>query len=273
MEPRKFVEKTIPVDKINVIRSRDRDEGSFRELKDSLKMLQIKPVFVKERDDGSFDLFSGEGRLKALMQNGEKQIDALVFPKDQLTEKEILIEWIVANARRDAPPLDIARLMAYDREKGLSYDEIGAKYGKKPSTVRQKLRTLEFAAPEVIQSVEKGEIRFDQAQEVVGRISDKETQKLVVETITTERLNPTQTGSVISKAKQLQKDLGRLPKMAELRKTLRSQDSLKSDLNETVQSYLDRESYLLNFTTMVLEDVKFLKLLNQGRLTFNDLLN
>ena len=271
MEQRKFQEKTIPLSKVRIIRHRERDEEAFRELAESLKLIQIKAVLAQEARDGFYEVFSGEGRIRALQEDGQKNVRALVFPPGAIDEKEIFIEWIATNARRNAPPLDVARLMVYDKEKGLTLEEIAKKYGKRPATVRQKIRTIEKADPEVLSLVESGKIRLDQVQHIVGRVSKKEEQRAIAGLLKTGAVPAKDTAALVGKFKELKKSLRRLPKISELQKALRSLDSQKADLNETLGAYSTRLSYLENITTLVTDDVKFLNILTASRITFSDL--
>jgi ParB family chromosome partitioning protein len=263
----------IPIQDLRVVRHRDRDQEEFGELVKSLGGIgQIKSVFVRESGNGKYDLFSGEGRLKALKQLGQKQVRAIVFSKDAFTEKEIILEWLTANAKRDNPPIEEARLMAYDLQEGLSEEQIAKRYGKKVATVRSLIRTVRTSDPEILEDVEKGDLKMYQAQDISGHISDKEGQKVVAKVMKSEKLPGRATRGVIRKYSRLKAEIGRIPSRKELSQSLRGIERSIAEKNRSLDFYREKIAYLTNFTLAILEDVKFLRLIGKHKISFNDLI-
>ena len=77
----------IPIDKINVINSRERSEKSYQAVKGNIENVGLKrPVTVRPSDDGDgYDLVCGEGRLRTFKELGQESIPAIIrhdLPKD-----------------------------------------------------------------------------------------------------------------------------------------------------------------------------------------------
>ena len=77
----------IPIDRIEVLNSRDRNMKVFEEIVDNIRVIGLKkPITVTQRqsDDAapSYLLVCGEGRLNAFRMLGETHIPALVVDVD-----------------------------------------------------------------------------------------------------------------------------------------------------------------------------------------------
>jgi len=272
MKAPKFEQRMIPIKDLQVVRQRDRDQDEFKELVKSLGILQIKAVFVKETGSGKYDLFSGQGRITALKELGQDHVRAVVFPKDAFTDKEIMLEWLSANARRDNPPLEEARLMAYDLEKGLTEEEIAKRYDKKVGTVRSMIRTVKTADPEILGDVEKGALRMYQAQDISGHFSDKKEQKIVAAVVKEEKSSTPVTRAIIRKFGRLKKEMGRTPTRKELQQSLRGYEKTHAEKNRSVDFCREKIAYLTNITIAMMDDIKFLRLIEKHKISFNDLI-
>jgi ParB family chromosome partitioning protein len=75
----------VPIDKIEILNSRDRNMKVFEEIVNNLRAIGLKkPRTVTERpteneDDASYLLVCGEGRLNTFRMLGETHIPALVI--------------------------------------------------------------------------------------------------------------------------------------------------------------------------------------------------
>src|ERR1700686_3862946 len=91
--------RMIPIDQIDILNSRDRNNKVFEEVVENINRVGIKkPISVTPRKgpDGTerFLLICGEGRLKAFKALGDTQIPALVVNK---SDEEAFIMSLVEN--------------------------------------------------------------------------------------------------------------------------------------------------------------------------------
>ena len=100
----------VPIDRIEVLNSRDRNMKVFEEIVENIRSIGLKkPITVTERDgaDGApaYLLVCGEGRLNAFRLLGESHIPALVV---NVTDEDAFIMSLAENiARRGHRPLEI----------------------------------------------------------------------------------------------------------------------------------------------------------------------
>ena len=92
----------IPVDQIAVLNPRERNGRVFEEIVGNIKNVGLKkPVTVTPRDDledgKRYLLICGEGRLKAFMSLGEKEIPALVV---RVNDEDAFIMSLTENIAR-----------------------------------------------------------------------------------------------------------------------------------------------------------------------------
>ena len=124
----------IPIDRIEVLNSRDRNMKVFEEIVDNIRAIGLKkPITVTQRqtDDGepSYLLVCGEGRLNAFRMLGESHIPALVVDVD---DEDAFIMSLAENiARRGHRPLEILADIEVLRDRGYSAEVIIDKTGRK----------------------------------------------------------------------------------------------------------------------------------------------
>ncbi|MFA6542754.1 MAG: ParB/RepB/Spo0J family partition protein, partial [Bacteroidota bacterium] len=123
----------------------------LEELKQSIKQNGvIQPITVRKLVTGTYELISGERRVRASQELGRKTIPAYVMRVD--TDAEMLELGLIENLQReDLNPIEISlsfkRLMD---ECKLTQEDVAEKVGKERSTVTNFLRLLKL--PEKIQS-------------------------------------------------------------------------------------------------------------------------
>ena len=131
----------------------------------------IQPVVVNDRGDGTYELISGERRLRAVKQLGWKDIPAIIKKVDQ---EQILEMTLVENLQReDLNPIEEAE--AFHRlidEHGYSQAEVATRVGRDRSTISNSLRLLNLPA-DVKGMVLDGEITEGHARAVLQTGSDK----------------------------------------------------------------------------------------------------
>lgn len=103
----------------------------------------LQPITVRQREDGGFELISGERRLRAARLVGLSKIPSIVT---EIDNKNSAIFSLIENLQRQ--DLDffeeaeaIERLLSVY---GMSREELSAKLGKARSTISNKLRLLQL---------------------------------------------------------------------------------------------------------------------------------
>ena len=148
----------IPIDRIEVLNSRDRNIKVFEEIVDNIRQIGLKkPITVTERpgedDEPNYLLVCGEGRLNAFRSLGETHIPALVVDVDAFIMS--LAENI---ARRGYRPLEILSDIQILRNRGYSADTIINKTGLSPKYVNDIVFLLDQGEDRLIEGVQRGNI-------------------------------------------------------------------------------------------------------------------
>ncbi|MCX7877764.1 MAG: ParB/RepB/Spo0J family partition protein [Ignavibacteria bacterium] len=171
-------EQNIPSLEIKQIRTnpyqprKDFDESELAELAESIKQKGvIQAVTVRKLNDGTYELISGERRLRAAKIAGLEKIPAYVIEVN--TKEDILEIALIENLQRsDLNPIEIAE--AYKKlitECSLTQEEVADKVGKSRSSVTNTLRLLTLPE-EIQQSIKKGEITEGHARALLSVESD-----------------------------------------------------------------------------------------------------
>ena len=159
----------IPVDKIVVINSRQRDEERFKETVRSISELGLyKPICVNGRrfqKTGKYDLVCGEGRLEACRQLRRTHIEAEVINVDD--EKALLTGLAENLTRAKKNVIDFARRILQMFERGMSYAELARITGKSATTMKAYITLLQKGEERLIRGVEEGVFTISFAMEVV----------------------------------------------------------------------------------------------------------
>ncbi len=118
------------------------DEENIRELAESIKELGIiQPLTVIEKQNGYYELVSGERRLRAAEVAGLEKVPCVII--DPTEEEKELIMLVENIQREDLTYIEEAR--AYKKiidSHDLTQTELAEKIGKKQSTISNKLRLL-----------------------------------------------------------------------------------------------------------------------------------
>jgi ParB family transcriptional regulator, chromosome partitioning protein len=142
-------------------------EEELEELAHSIRAVGLlHPPLVRPLADGTYELVSGERRLRAAQRAGMETIPVVVRAvPDETTAQAALIENV---QRVDLNPIEVAKaLQRLLDEFGYSQAELAERVGKKRSTVATYLRLL--GLPEEIQeSLGRGEITMGHAKAVLS---------------------------------------------------------------------------------------------------------
>lgn len=126
---------------------REFDKTALSELGQSIREFGIiQPITLRQREDGTYQIISGERRYRASREIGLKKIPAYIRTADDENMMEMaLVENI---QRQDLNPIEIA--LAYQKlieQYDLTQDQLSEKVGKNRTTIANALRLLKLAAP------------------------------------------------------------------------------------------------------------------------------
>jgi ParB family chromosome partitioning protein len=150
--------RMIPVDKIVVLNSRNRDKQQFAENVRSIEEVGLrKPIVVNCRDfdkTGNYELVCGEGRFLAHKRLEKPDIAAEVIDCDR---KTALLYSLVENVARVPPgTMWFAHEMKRMHDNGLAFADIAKIVGKHPTYVSDYIKLVEQGENRLIEGVEHG---------------------------------------------------------------------------------------------------------------------
>jgi len=196
MTKRKYA--NIPIDKIKVLNSRNRDRNDFEHNIRSIEEVGLlKVIVVNERyykRSGYYDLVCGEGRLLACKELDYSTIPAEIINCDR---KQALLFSLVENIARVPPgTMWFAReLRRMHCDSGLSYDQIGKITGYSESYIRGYVRLVDQGEERLIKGVENGLFPMSFAVQVAS--SDSSTiQNLLMDAFDNGIVNSTNLATV-----------------------------------------------------------------------------
>jgi ParB family chromosome partitioning protein len=180
----------ILIEKIRVINSRERDRAKHDQIKESIATVGLKkPIQVSRRNetnDDGYDLVYGEGRLKAFIALGAKEIPAIVvdLPKD-----ERLLRSLVENmARRHRNPLALLREIERLQELGCNPHVISKKLGVADSVIYGLLKLVRAGEERLVQAALIGKVPMSIAMDI-SKADSPEAQRELLKAYETKKLN------------------------------------------------------------------------------------
>ena len=216
------------------------NQKDISDLASSIKELGlIQPITVK-KDHDSYELISGERRLRAFKQLGIKTIPAYVRNANDQTSLEMaLVENI---QRKDLDPIEIA--ISYSRlidELNLSQDEMSKRVGKDRSTISNYIRLLKLD-PIIQSGIRDNFISMGHGRCLIN-IESKDQQILIYEKILRNSLSVRQTEKIVKElsGKKIKKTGFTDEKLIKKIKILEKKFSLGIDLK------LKKDKGLLSF--------------------------
>lgn len=150
--------RMIPVDKIVVLNSRNRDKQQFAQNVRSIEEVGLrKPIVVNGRGfdkTGNYDLVCGEGRFLAHKRLEKPEIAAEVIDCDR---KTALLYPLVENIARVPPgTMWFAHEMKRMHDNGFAYADIARIVGKSQTYVSDYIKLVEQGENRLIEGVEHG---------------------------------------------------------------------------------------------------------------------
>lgn len=176
--------RMIPLDRIEVLNPRERNQRKFSLIVDNIGAVGLKkPVTVTPRagEDGAerYLLVCGEGRLKAFQRLGESVIPALVVT---VSDEDAFVMSLAENiARRRHQPLELLRGITLLRDKGCSIKDISRKTALHESYVRQILELVDKGEERLLVAVERGKIPITVATLIVGAGEDDKAVQMAMQ--------------------------------------------------------------------------------------------
>jgi ParB family chromosome partitioning protein len=156
----------------------DFDQRSLEELKQSIKQNGIiQPITVRRMLGGTYELISGERRVRASQEIGKKTIPAYIITVE--TDAEMLELGLIENLQREnLNPIEVS--LSFKRlidECNLTQDQVAEKVGKERSTVTNFLRLLKLP-DKIRQGVRENKISMGHARALLGVVDEKKQLKL-----------------------------------------------------------------------------------------------
>ena len=167
--------RMIPIDQIEVINPRERNNRVFNEIVGNIRAIGLKkPIKVTPRAtaDGieKYLLVCGEGRLKAFRSLGETTIPAMVV---NVSDEDAFIMSLAENiARRQCRPLELLAGIRQLQEQGYASKVIAEKTGLTQSYIQGILMLLHHGEERLVIAVEKGRIPLNAALSIVSAGDD-----------------------------------------------------------------------------------------------------
>ena len=174
---------------------REFDTAALEELAGSIAQHGIlQPLSVRRLEDGSYELISGERRLRAAQLCSLREVPCLVVNADP--QESSLLALIENVQRRDLDFLEEAlALQSLLEATGLSQEALAKRIGKSQSAVANKLRLLKLS-PDVLHLLRQNGFTERHARALL-RLSDPQTQAQTARHVVSHRLTVAQTEAYI----------------------------------------------------------------------------
>ena len=149
----------IPIDKINILNPRVRNQKMFQEIVTNISKVGLKrPITVTPCKSGAagkdYDLVCGQGRMEGFAALGEKEIPAIVI---DASEAQAYMMSLTENlARRKHKPSELMEGIEILRKQGYDSAAIAAKTGLTPEYVNGIVNLLENGEERLVAAVESG---------------------------------------------------------------------------------------------------------------------
>ncbi|WP_031237179.1 plasmid partitioning protein RepB C-terminal domain-containing protein [Asticcacaulis sp. AC460] len=169
--------QTIPIDRINVLNPRARNQKVFLNIAQNMKAVGLKrPITVtpcKSRTPGKdYDLICGQGRLEAFIASGLAEIPAMII---EASEEQALVMSLVENlARRRHRSSDILQGIEVLRSKGYDASAIAKKTGLSWQVADGMLRLMDKGEERLLAAVESGQMPIYLAIRVAENPADEQ---------------------------------------------------------------------------------------------------
>ncbi len=191
-----IIELDIDAIEINPFQPRTNfNEDTLQELAKSIKELGvIQPITVRKLEFNTYQLISGERRLRASKLIGLKSIPAYIRLAN---DNESLVMALVENIQRhDLDPIEVA--ISYQRlieEINLTQEELSERVGKKRSTITNYLRLLKLD-PIIQTGMRDGFISMGHGRALIN-IENQDIQSDIYHKVVTQNLSVRETEALV----------------------------------------------------------------------------
>ena len=176
------------------------DEEALNELVQSVEEHGIiQPITVRKADDSTYQLITGERRLKAAQKAGLKRIPAYV--REAGDDRMLELALVENIQREDLDAIEVA--ISYQRlieEFTLTQESLGERVGKKRATVTNYLRLLNLS-PEIQTAIREKKITMGHARALLG-VEDSDLQLEIFGKIISQDLSVRKVENLVQRAKQ-----------------------------------------------------------------------
>lgn len=182
------------------------DETALQGLAESIKRYGIiQPLVVTPAKDGSYTLIAGERRWRAAKLAGLDTVPAIVRSHQELEQLELVL---IENVQRvDLTPLEQAVSIERLHEQfNFSYEDIGKRLGKAPSTIINTVRLLGLPQ-DARDALAAGHISEGHARTILALKADRERQTYLLQTIISQGWSVRQAERFVSSVKQGHKEV------------------------------------------------------------------
>lgn len=166
--------RMIPLDQIEVLNPRERNNRVFEQIVGNIQNIGLKkPIIVTPRPGSNGEhylLICGEGRFKAFKILGHKEIPAVVMKVDD--ESAFIMSLTENIARRKFSPLELLAGIEQLREQGYDKPAIVQKTGLSPEYVKDILYLLKNGEERLLVAVGSGRIPLNAAIAIAGAGTD-----------------------------------------------------------------------------------------------------
>ena len=179
------------------------DQEALEELSESIKTLGlIQPITVRRKEDGRYQIISGERRFRASRMAGMDMIPAYIRDAN---DQGMLEMAIVENIQREnLDPIEVA--MSYQRlieECNLTQEQMAIRVGKKRASVTNFLRLLKLPA-KIQHDLKVGLLSVGHAKVLLG-VEDRKVQEYLCDLVIKEGLSVRQLEEKIAKLSEPKK--------------------------------------------------------------------
>lgn len=173
------------------------DQDALEELAESIRTLGlIQPITVRRKEDGRYQIISGERRFRACRLSGMDMIPAYIRDTN---DQGMLEMAIVENIQREnLDPIEIA--MSYQRlidECRLTQEQMAIRVGKKRASITNYLRLLKLPA-KIQHDLKVGLLSVGHAKVLLG-VEDPKTQEYLCDLVIKEDMSVRQLEDKIKK--------------------------------------------------------------------------
>lgn len=169
--------KMIPIEKINILNPRVRNQKVFIEIATNMTQVGMKrPITVtpsRSKVDGKeYDLICGQGRIEAFVACGQSQIPAIVI---DASEEQALIMSLVENlARRQHRANDLLQGIEILQKQGYDSQQIADKTGLAKDYVSGVLNLMDRGEERLLSAVEAGHMPITLAIRIAENPEDEQ---------------------------------------------------------------------------------------------------